>query len=128
MVCLFFIFIQAILVGQAVFSIKKETQHSSCDLLAGIMNKSFIRYANVKSRSRRWLKIRGYFHCCPSSIEIIAITVHQLVFGKIVSYIFGRRNDTVNDYRHLHINCVAPPCFSTSQVKAFGYKNYRQCG
>ena len=30
-------------------------------------------------------------------------------------------------YPHLHINCVAPPCFSASQDKAFAYKNYRQC-
>ena len=44
---------------------------------------------------------------------------------------------TVNDYRqnrcfffypHLHINIVAPPCFSASQDKAFANKNHRQCG
>ena len=52
-----------------------------------------------------------------------------------------RMNDsctyTVNDYRqklffffypHLHVNCVAPPCFSASHDKAFAYENYRQCG
>ena len=31
-------------------------------------------------------------------------------------------------YLHLHINCVAPLCFSASQDKAFAYNNHRQCG
>ena len=31
-------------------------------------------------------------------------------------------------YPHLHINCVAPPCFSASQDKVFAYKTCRQCG
>ena len=88
------------MVGQAIFRIKKETQHSCCDLLAGIMNKAFIRYANVKSRSRRWLIFRGYFKCCPNFIKIIAITARQVVLalGKIISYIFGRRNEIENTF------------------------------
>ena len=27
-------------------------------------------------------------------------------------------------YLHLHINCVAPPCFTASQDKAFAYRIY----
>ena len=52
--------------------------------------------------------------------QVTSVTRKQtllMIIGKIFFF-----------YPHLHINCVAPPCFRASQDKAFAHKNYRKCG